>query len=111
MQTDDRSLAQMSEWIAQYKSQRSAFVAERKKQYDEVVADVHKLLDAGMDTFAIDKATEAYTVADNKENFSNEAWVESLVKRASALGEGYEASDEWIRARRNLVRSGRRRSV
>src|SRR3954452_8208614 len=38
MSSEDRSLAQMSEWIAQYKSQCSEFVAERQKQYDKVVA-------------------------------------------------------------------------
>src|SRR5687768_12088996 len=46
MQTDDRTLALMSKWIGQYKSQRSEFDAERHKQYEKVVADVKKLLNA-----------------------------------------------------------------
>ncbi|MBC8106363.1 MAG: PDZ domain-containing protein, partial [Anaerolineae bacterium] len=100
MSADDRSLAQMSEWIAQYKHQRSDFVAERKQQYDKVVADVHKLIDGGKETFAIDKATEAYTLSDNKENFSKEPWVASLMTRAAQLAQGYEANDDWLKSRR-----------
>src|SRR5215210_3367590 len=35
MQTDDQTLALMSRWISQYRSQRSEFVAQRHKEYDK----------------------------------------------------------------------------
>ena len=100
MQADDQTLAMMSRWIGQYKSQRSEFVAERHTQYEKVVADVKKLLDAGKDPFAIDKATEAYTLADKKDNFSNEPWVADIVRRGETLGKQYESNEHWIKARR-----------
>ena len=98
MQADDRTLALMSQWIGQYKSQRSDFLAERHKQYDKVVADVKKLLDAGKFPFAVDKATEAYTLSDNKENFSKEDWVVPIVQRGAELGAQYESAEQWLKA-------------
>ncbi|CAN5533023.1 hypothetical protein BH09PLA1_BH09PLA1_18440 [soil metagenome] len=100
MSSDDRALAQMSQWIAQYNSQRTEFVAERKKQYDDVVADVQKLLDGKKDVFAIDKATEAFTLTSDKDSFPKEPWVASLLQRAATIGADYEAGDQWIKARR-----------
>jgi len=96
----DQSLAQMSQWIAQYRSQRADFLAERHKQYDKVVTDVQKLVDNGFEGFAIDKAGEAFTLADNKDDFNKVAWVSKLVQDGSKLGDGYEKSEDWIKARR-----------
>src|SRR5262245_61907258 len=81
--SNDQSLAQMSQWIGQYKTQRADFLAERHKQYDKVVADVNKLIENGFETFAIDKAGDAFVLSDDKDNFNKVPWVATLVQRGA----------------------------
>jgi len=96
----DRSLAQMSQWLASYETQRSEFTAERHKQYDKAVADVHKLIDGGKLGFAIDRAKDAAVLADDRSKFSSEPWVKDLIDRTLALAQQYQKDEQWLKVLR-----------
>lgn len=98
--SNDRSLAQMSQWLAAYETQRSEFTSERHKQYDKAVADVHKLIDGGKEGFAIDRAKDAAVLADDRAKFSSETWVKDLIARTLALAQQYEKDEQWMKVLR-----------
>src|SRR5258708_23485458 len=50
----DPMVSRMADWSNQFESQRSVFVAERRKQFDKAVGDVQKLLKANKDAYVID---------------------------------------------------------
>src|SRR5690349_16922914 len=73
--TMDPSLTQISAWVKQFDDQRLDFATERHKQFDKAVGDVHKILDAGKDSYASNFAARAYLLADDKEAFRKEPWI------------------------------------
>src|SRR4051812_22633082 len=74
--TNDPSLTQMSLWVKDFDTQRQTFQAERHKQYEKAVGDVKKLQENHKDTYAIDAAARAYSLADDKDAFRDEPWVQ-----------------------------------
>src|SRR5215207_5558203 len=98
--SSDPGLAQMSLWVKDFESQRQTFAAERHKQYEKAVGDVKKLLDHGKDTYAIDAAARAYSLADDKDAFRNEGWVKDLLARSVKLAGEFEASEQWLKTAR-----------
>jgi carboxyl-terminal processing protease len=98
--SSDPSLAQMSQWIAQFQDQRQGFVEERRKQFEKSIAETKKLLESGKQGFAIDRAKDAYLLADDKDAFRKEPWVDALVKRTVALAAQYEKDQQWLKALR-----------
>src|SRR4051794_17950552 len=50
---NDPQLTKMAEWTKAFEDQRQTFVAERHKQYEKAVGDVHKLLDNKKDEYAL----------------------------------------------------------
>ena len=72
----DPSLARMVQWTSAFENQRKQFAAERHKQYEKEVSNVRLLLHNKKDDFAIDAAASAYGLADDKEAFRNEKWVD-----------------------------------
>ena len=96
--SSDPSLAQMSQWIAQFQNQRQGFVEERRKQFDKSIAETKKLLDAGNQQYALDRAKDAYLLADDKDAFRKEPWVDALVRRTVALAHDAEQQQQWLRA-------------
>ena len=98
--SDDPSLSKMSQWIAQFESQRQTFAAERGKQYDEAVTDVRKLIDSGHADFAIDAAARAYILADDKDKFHDESWVKDLIAQTVRQADQAEQANQWIKALR-----------
>ncbi len=96
----DPCLAQMSEWIQQFQSQRHEFVAERHKGYEKAVADVQKLLKTEMSDYAVDSLKNAYLLSDDKDAFSKEPWVAELLTKAKASAADYEAHEQWVKAQR-----------
>jgi carboxyl-terminal processing protease len=94
--THDPIVARMATWIGEFQKQRSGFTAERRKSYDEAVADVRKLLDAGKDGYAIDRAKDAFGLADDKIAFRGEAWVDKLIKTSVAQAEEADAKEQWF---------------
>ena len=96
--SSDPSLAQMSQWIAQFQNQRQGFVEERRKQFDKSVAETKQLLDAGNQQYALDRAKDAYLLADDKDAFRKEAWVDALVQQTIALAHQAEQQQQWLKA-------------
>ncbi|MBV8780042.1 MAG: hypothetical protein JO353_01480, partial [Phycisphaerae bacterium] len=94
----DPSLAKMSSWLGQFESVQSTFADERHHQFDKVVSEVHKLLNAGKTSYATDRAREAYVLADDKDAFTREPWVASLIKQTIASAQDAERSQEWFKA-------------
>ena len=83
----------MSLWVKDFESQRQTFQAERHKQYDKAVGDVQKLLENHKDTYAIDGAARAYSLADDKDAFRDEVWVQNLLKKSVQMATEFEASE------------------
>jgi hypothetical protein len=98
--SSDPHLVQMSSWVSDFETQRQAFSAERHKQYDKAVGDVKKLLDNQKDAYAIDAAARAYSLADDKEAFLKETWVQDLLKKSVKMATDYEAAEQWLKTAR-----------
>jgi carboxyl-terminal processing protease len=96
----DPQVQQMSTWMQQFESQRQEFTAERRKQYEKAVADVHKLIANHKESYALDAAAKAGLLADDKKAFRNEPWVDALVKQTIALAEQYDKGEQWLKALR-----------
>ena len=96
----DPSLARMAEWTNRFESQRKEFAAERRKQYDKEVANVRKLLDNKKDDYAIDVAASAFGLADDKQAFRSEKWVDDLIKQTVRKAEQYDKAEQWLRSLR-----------
>ncbi len=98
--SDDPTLRRMSAWTRQFESQRQTFVNERRRQFDKAVGDVHKLISAGKEGFAVDAAARAYLLADDKKAFRHEPWVDDLIKSTIALAADFERQEQWLKALR-----------
>src|SRR5437773_4837095 len=96
----DPVTSQMSAWVKQFEQQRQQFVAERHKQYEKSVADVQKLLAAHMDNYAIDAAARAFSLAEDKDAFHKEPWVDALIKSTTKLAAEDEAGEQWLKTLR-----------
>lgn len=99
-QAHDPATTLMAQWVEQFKTQHDTFAAERRKQYQKAVDEVHLLLEHFKDSFAIDVAARAYGLADDKTAFANEPWVKSLIQSTTALAKQYEDAHQWIKALR-----------
>src|SRR5687768_9725327 len=97
----DPLVTQMAGWISQFEKQRTDFASERHVQYEKAVADVRKLLDAGLGTYAIDAAARAFLLADDKAKFRAEQWVDDLVKSTAAMRSEEHTSE--LQSRLHLV--------
>jgi carboxyl-terminal processing protease len=98
--SSDPSVAQMALWVSQFQQQRADFAAERKKQFDKEVELVHKLLEAGKESFALNRANVAYTLAEDKDAFRKLDWVDSLIRTTTALAAQFESNQQWFKALR-----------
>jgi carboxyl-terminal processing protease len=94
----DPALEQMSAWISKFQTQRQGLVEERRKQFDKSVAETRLLLEKGKPQYALDRAKDAYLLADDKEAFRKEPWVDALVKQSIALAEQHEKDQQWLEA-------------
>jgi len=98
--SQDPTITQMSTWIRAYDAQRQKFSAERHKQFEKEVANVKKLQASDYSTFAIDAVVRAYLVADNKDTFRAEAWVNDLIRKTVLDAESAEREEHWLKAQR-----------
>lgn len=98
--SSDPLLVQMSDWINQFQSQRQNFVEERRQQFEKAVAETHTLIDNDKLAYALDKARDAYLLADDKDAFRSEPWVDELVNQTIALAAEFEKNQEWLKALR-----------
>lgn len=91
---------QMLTWVQQFEQQRSQFVSQRREQFEKAVADVKLLLKKGHRDYALDAAARAYLLAEDKEAFRAEGWVDDLVRQTITAARQYEADENWVRALR-----------
>lgn len=96
----DPSLATMSTWLADYKNRLALSMEERKKEYDEAVANIAKLKDAGLETYVADATATAYQYAADKDTFTKQPWVADAIKRSHELAVAAEQTGDWMSARR-----------
>ena len=96
----DPTLARMRAWLGEYQARLATSQAERKTQYDAAVANVKKLQEAGLNTYACDAAANAYLHVIDKNAFPNEPWVKQIVAQATQLAADAEAKGDWLAARR-----------
>ena len=96
----DPSLVRMAEWAGRFETQRKEFAAERKKQYEKEVANVKLLLGNNKADFAIDSAASAYGLAEDKEKFRAEPWVDELIRNTAKKAEDYDKKEHWLQSLR-----------
>ncbi len=99
-QSNDPQLGMMSKWTSQFETQRQEFVAERRKEYDKAVADVKTLQSHDFPVYAIDQAARAHLLADDKKAFSQEPWVDEMIKTSATMADDFEKKEQWIKALR-----------
>lgn len=96
----DPMTRQMADWVVQFENQRRQFADERRKQFDDAVADVKLLEEKGYREHALDAAARAYLLAEDKTAFRAEPWVDELITASISLAEEYEKTEQWVRALR-----------
>jgi carboxyl-terminal processing protease len=96
--SDDPGVTQMVLWIQQFEDQRQQFLSERRKQHEKALADAHLLLDHEKPNHAIAQVARAYLLADDKDAFRNDPWVDAIVTRTIRAAGDYETQEEWIKA-------------
>src|SRR3954463_7543178 len=96
----DPGLTQMSTWVKDFESQRQTFQSERHKQYEKAVGDVQKLIKNHKDTYATDAAARAYSLADDKDAFRKESWVQDLLKTTVQMASSFESTEQWLKTAR-----------
>jgi carboxyl-terminal processing protease len=98
--SQDPQVQQMSTWVKQFETQRQEFAAERHKQFDKAVGDVHKLIDNHKESYALDATAKAALLADDKKAFRAEPWVDALVKQTAQMAEKFDKNEQWLKAMR-----------
>jgi len=96
----DPTVEQMATWATSFKSQLQIFAAERHKQYDELVGQVKLLLGHDKPDFAMDIASRAFLLSDDKTAFRKEGWVDQLVTKSIGRADKFDQDEEWIRSLR-----------
>ena len=100
LQPEDRTLQQMGQWVGHFQEKREIFDAERRKAFDQQVKDIKLLQENGYRSYAINAATGAHLLADDKGAFRAEPWVQELMVESAKMAENYEAGGEWLKAMR-----------
>ncbi len=98
--TPDPEVRQMEAWVSDFESQRHSFDTERHQQFQKAVDNAHILLNHKMDSYAVDEISRAYLLADNKDAFRQEPWVDSLIKETATTADQDEADAMWLKAMR-----------
>ena len=99
-QSNDPTLAQMSTWTKTFGTQLKRFADERDAAYAKAVRDCQALLAAKQPDAALDLANRAQTLSAKKAEFHDLPWVKQLVADSVERANGYEASDQWLKAMR-----------
>jgi carboxyl-terminal processing protease len=100
LRPDDQTLQQMGQWVGHFQEKREVFDAERRKAFDQQVKDIKLLQENGYRSYAINAATGAHLLADDKNAFRAEPWVQALMAESTKMAEEYEANGEWLKAMR-----------
>jgi carboxyl-terminal processing protease len=98
--TQDPMVQRMADWTRQYGDQRKSFDGQRRQQFDKAVTDIHLLLNHKVDSYAIDEAARAYLLADDKDSFCNQKWIQNLMQESAASADQFESQQQWLEAAR-----------
>ena len=96
----DPSVQRMAGWTHNFETQREEFAAERHEQYKKSLASVEMLMQKGHPDYAIDAASRAYLLADDKAAVRSEPGVDQLVKESIDRAENYDKHEQWIKSLR-----------
>jgi carboxyl-terminal processing protease len=96
----DPAVEQMANWSSSFKSQLQTFATERHRQYDELVSQVKLLQQHDKPDYAMDIASRAFSLSDDKDGFRKEAWVDQLVTGAIHRAAEDDQSEQWIKSLR-----------
>jgi carboxyl-terminal processing protease len=96
----DPQLERMAGWTKTFENQRQEFAAERNKQYQKTARKVKYLIEKGKSEYALDWASRAYLLADDKKAFRKEAWIDDLITRATGTAADYDRSEHWLKSLR-----------
>jgi carboxyl-terminal processing protease len=96
----DPQVQEMEGWVADFQAQRKTFDSSRHEQFEKALADVHLLLAHHMDSYAIDETARTYVLADDKDAFSHEKWVDALMKESAGAADQDESAGLWLKAMR-----------
>ena len=99
-QSKDPALGRMHQWTETFEAELKKFADERHAAYTKAVADTQMLLKSGHPDAALDLANRAQTLADDKAGFGGLPWVKSLVGDSVKRADGYETTDQWLKAMR-----------
>jgi carboxyl-terminal processing protease len=97
-QSNDRTLGQMHQWTAAFEGQLKRFADERHAAYAKAMVDVKTMRQADHPDAALDLATRAQLLSDNKTEFHNLPWMRSLIADAVTRAGKYESADDWFKA-------------
>jgi carboxyl-terminal processing protease len=93
----DPESRQMEGWVEDFESQQRVFDNQRHEQLQRAEADARILL-ARKNSYAIDEVSQAYLLADSKDAFRGEKWVDDLVKETAAAADADESGGMWLKA-------------
>ena len=94
------SLEKLVKWSKDFNAQREHFVTERRKEYEKAVSEVKLLQEKSKPIYAMEIAARAFLLADDKETFRTEPWVDTLLTKAKTLADQYEHEEQWLHAMR-----------
>jgi carboxyl-terminal processing protease len=104
--SNDPQLAMMSHWTSQFENQLQTFADERHKAGDKASADVQLLILKGHGDYALDHATLAQLLSDDKKAFHDEPWVSKLIADSIQHAQDYEKNEQWLKAMRIYIDLG-----
>ena len=90
----------MEAWVSDYEAERQGFDQQRHEQFLAAVKNAHLLVDHKMDGYAIDEVSKAYLLADDRDAFRNEKWVNDLIKETAGAADQNESAALWLKAMR-----------
>jgi carboxyl-terminal processing protease len=96
--THNPEVAAMQGWVSDFETQRQTFDAARHKQFQLAVDNAHILINHKMDEYAMDEASRAYLLADDKDEFVKETWVDDLVHESINSADVDETKGLWLKA-------------
>jgi carboxyl-terminal processing protease len=96
----DPAVKNMADWTESFEKQHERFVSERHKEYAKAVTEVQLLLKHNDPDYALDAASRAYALSDDKAAFLAEPWEDGLIKTTEDRGAQDDKDQEWLKARR-----------
>ena len=96
----DPTIEQLANASTTFKAQRDSFAMAQHKQFQELVGQVQLLLRNDRPDYAMDIASRAYSLAEDKDAFRKEAWVRQLIDQSIERARQYDQAEQWIKSLR-----------